>query len=106
MADVSATLDANGLPSSFLYRIAVPSVNDQFVKRALPAAVGGVLPDRSTVDGAIFSFYGLRNRSIENFTVDLGIPVGFWRSVGHSLNNFFFETFIDAMFVEACAKPI
>jgi isoquinoline 1-oxidoreductase beta subunit len=106
MADVSATLDANGLPSSFLYRIAVPSVNDQFVKRALPAAMGGVLPDRSTVDGAIFSFYGLRNRSIENFTVDLGIPVGFWRSVGHSLNNFFFETFIDELSVEAGSKPI
>jgi isoquinoline 1-oxidoreductase beta subunit len=106
MADVSATLDANGLPSSFLYRIAVPSVNDQFVKRALPAAMGGVLPDRSTVDGAIFSFYGLRNRSIENFTVDLGIPVGFWRSVGHSLNNFFFETFIDELSVEAGIKPI
>jgi isoquinoline 1-oxidoreductase beta subunit len=106
MADVSATLDANGLPSSLLYRIAVPSVNDQFVKRALPAAMGGVLPDRSTVDGAIFSFYGLRNRSIENFTVDLGIPVGFWRSVGHSLNNFFFETFIDELSVEAGIKPI
>jgi isoquinoline 1-oxidoreductase beta subunit len=106
MADVSATLDANGLPSSLLYRIAVPSVNDQFVKRALPAAMGGVLPDRSTVDGAIFSFYGLRNRSIENFTVDLGIPVGFWRSVGHSLNNFFFETFIDELSVEAGSKPI
>jgi isoquinoline 1-oxidoreductase beta subunit len=106
MADVSATLDANGLPSSFLYRIAVPAINDQFVKRALPAAMGGVLPDRSTVDGAVFSFYGLRNRSIENFTVDLGIPVGFWRSVGHSLNNFFFETFIDELSVEAGVKPI
>jgi isoquinoline 1-oxidoreductase beta subunit len=72
----------------------------------MPAAIGGLLPDRSTVDGAIFSFYGLRNRSIENFTVDLGIPVGFWRSVGYSLNNFFFETFIDELSAEARIKPI
>jgi isoquinoline 1-oxidoreductase beta subunit len=106
MADASATLDANGLPSSFLYRIAVPALTSRFLARAIPLAKGGLLPDRSTVDGAIFSFYGLRNRSIENFTVDLGIPVGFWRSVGYSLNNFFFETFIDELSAEARIKPI
>ena len=107
MVDASATLDANGLPSSFLYRIAVPGLTGQFVARAMPAAIGlSLLPDRSTVDGAIFSFYGLRNRSIESFTVDLGIPVGFWRSVGYSLNNFFFETFIDELSAEARIKPI
>jgi isoquinoline 1-oxidoreductase beta subunit len=107
MVDASATLDANGLPSSFLYRIAVPGLTRQFVARAMPAAKGlSLVPDRSTVDGAVFSFYGLRNRSIENFIVDLGIPVGFWRSVGYSLNNFFFETFIDELSAEARIKPI
>jgi isoquinoline 1-oxidoreductase beta subunit len=106
MADVSATLGENGIPSSFTYRIAVPSTTDQFLARAVPAAKGGLLPDRSTVDGAIFSFYGLQNRSIENFSVDLGIPVGFWRSVGYSLNNFFFETFIDELAAAALIDPL
>ncbi len=106
MADVSATLGENGIPSSFTYRIAVPSTTDQFLARAVPAAKGGLLPDRSTVDGAIFSFYGLQNRSIENFSVDLGIPVGFWRSVGYSLNNFFFETFIDELAGAARIDPL
>ncbi len=100
MADVSATLGENGIPSSFTYRIAVPSTTDQFLARAVPAAKGGLLPDRSTVDGAIFSFYGLQNRSIENFSVDLG------RSVGYSLNNFFFETFIDELAAAARIDPL
>jgi isoquinoline 1-oxidoreductase beta subunit len=103
MADVTATLGANGIPSGLTYRIAVPSTTDQFMARAIPSAKGGLLPDRSTVDGAVFSFYGFQNRSIENFSVDLGIPVGFWRSVGHSLNNFFFETFIDELSAAAGA---
>jgi isoquinoline 1-oxidoreductase subunit beta len=66
----------------------------------------GVLKDRSSGDGAIFPFYGLPNRSIETFTVDVGVPVGFWRSVGYSLNNFFFETFIDELAAEASIDPI
>ena len=72
MADVTAKVDANGQPTSFVYRIAVPSVTDQFVARAMPSAKGGLMADRSTVDGALFPFYGLPNRSIENLTVDFG----------------------------------
>ena len=106
MADVSATLDSNGLPKTFTYRIAVPSVTDQFVGRIFASAKGGLMGDRTTVDGAIFPFYGLPNRSIENFTVDLKVPVGFWRSVGYSLNCFFVESFIDELALAAGVKPI
>jgi isoquinoline 1-oxidoreductase beta subunit len=106
MADVEATLDSKGQPTSFVYRIAVPSVTDQFVARAMPSAKGGLMADRSTVDGALFPFYGLPNRSIENLTVDTGVPVGFWRSVGYSLNCFFVESFIDELAAAAGAKPL
>ena len=106
MADVSATLGEDGMPTSLSYRIAVPSVTDQFTARAMPAAKGGLLADRSVVDGAVFSFYELPNRRIEHFAVDLGIPVGFWRSVGHSLGGFFFETFIDELAVAAGVAPM
>jgi isoquinoline 1-oxidoreductase beta subunit len=64
------------------------------------------MADRSTVDGALFPFYGLPNRSIENLTVDTGVPVGFWRSVGYSLNCFFVESFIDELAAAAGAKPL
>ncbi len=106
MADVSATLGDDGMPTSLTYRIAVPSVTDQFTARAMPAAKGGLLADRSAVDGAVFSPYQLANRSIEHFSVDLGIPVGFWRSVGHSLGGFFFETFIDELAYAAGVAPL
>ncbi|HMN72686.1 MAG TPA: molybdopterin-dependent oxidoreductase [Rhodoblastus sp.] len=106
MADISAKVDGEGLPASFVYRIAVPSVTDQFVARALPSAKGGLMADRTTVDGALFPFYGLPTRSIENFTVDLGVPVGFWRSVGFSLNCFFVECFIDELAAAASMKPL
>ena len=106
MADISAKVDGDGLPSSFVYRIAVPSVTQQFVARALPSAKGGMMADRTTVDGALFPFYGLPTRSIENFTVDLGIPVGFWRSVGFSLNCHFVECFIDELAAAASTHPL
>jgi isoquinoline 1-oxidoreductase subunit beta len=106
MALVSATLDDAGLPTGLTYRIAVPAVTERVVSRIYPSIKGGLIPDRSTVDGAAFPFYGLPNRSIENFRVDLGIPVGFWRSVGYSLNNFFFETFIDELAAKAGANPM
>jgi isoquinoline 1-oxidoreductase beta subunit len=106
MADVSATLDGTGLPTSLRYRIAVPSVNEKFVTRIFPSIPVGWLPDRSNVDGAVFTFYGIRSRSIEHVGVDLGIPVGFWRSVGYSINNFFFETFIDELAAASAIKPI
>ena len=106
MADVSATLDSQGLPSSMVYRVAVPSVAEQFLASLAPMMPRGYLSARSSGDGAIFPFYCLPNRSIESFTVDLGIPVGFWRSVGHSLNNFFLETFIDELASAAGIEPI
>ena len=106
MADISAKVDGDGFPTSFVYRIAVPSVADQFVARVMPSAKGGLMADRSTVDGALFPIYGLPTRSIENFTVDLGIPVGFWRSVGYSLNCHFVECFIDELAAAASIKPL
>lgn len=106
MAEIEATLGPAGVPASFVYRVAGPSVTDQFVHRMLPAAKGGLLPDRTSTDGASFSFYGLPNRSIESFLVDTGVPVGFWRSVGYSVNAFFFESFIDELAQKAGQSPI
>jgi isoquinoline 1-oxidoreductase beta subunit len=94
------------MPSSLRYRIATPSVTQQVLTRIFPSVSTRWLPDRSTVDGAVFSFYGIKNRTIENVLVELGIPVGFWRSVGYSINNFFFETFIDELAAAAAIKPI
>ena len=106
MADISAALDSGGLPATFNYRIAVPSITDQYVGRLFPLAKGGLLADKTTVDGAVYPLYALPNRSIENVAVDLGVPVGFWRSVGYSINCFFVESFVDEMALAAGLRPL
>lgn len=106
MVDIAAALDSGGFPATFSYRIAVPSITDQFVARLFPAARAGFTADKSTVDGAVFPLYALPNRTIENVAVDPGVPVGFWRSVGFSLNCFFVESFIDELASAAGLRPL
>ena len=106
MVDIFATLDSGGLPATFSYRIATPSITDQYVARLFPMAKGGFMADKSTTDGAMFPLYALPNRSIENVLVDLGVPVGFWRSVGYSLNCFFVESFVDELASAAGLRPL
>jgi len=41
--------------------------------------------------------YGLGEGTVEQVFVDSGVPVFFWRSVGHSFNCFFLESFMDEL---------
>ena len=50
--------------------------------------------------------YGIANHLVEYTHADLPVPVGFWRSVGHSHNGFFLESFIDELAHAAGADPI
>ncbi len=106
MADLEAGLDEKGSLVSLVYRVATPSLSDQLVKRIFPVAKGGLLADKNAVDGALFPLYDIPNRSIETFTVDPGVPVGTWRSVGHSLNCFFMESFVDELAAAAGVQPL
>ena len=51
--------------------------------------------DKTTAEGTFdqpYEFPALRSAHAE---VDLPVPVGSWRSVGHSHQAFFFESFLD-----------
>lgn len=50
--------------------------------------------------------YLIENHRIELSRVDIPIPIGFWRSVGHSHNGFFLESFIDELAHAAGADPL
>jgi isoquinoline 1-oxidoreductase subunit beta len=52
------------------------------------------LLDNST-EGASNTAYAFPNARIAHHTVESAIPAGIWRSVGHSQNGFFTESFID-----------
>ena len=53
--------------------------------------------DVTSVEGAAPLRYDIANVSVEYTHHDVGLPVGFWRSVGHSYNAFVVESFVDEM---------
>jgi isoquinoline 1-oxidoreductase beta subunit len=55
----------------------------------------GIGPDKTTAEGAFDQPYEWPNARIAHQIVDLPVPVGFWRSVGHSHQAFFKESFVD-----------
>ncbi|NPU94535.1 MAG: xanthine dehydrogenase family protein molybdopterin-binding subunit [Gammaproteobacteria bacterium] len=78
----------------------------QYLKNLMAPAPGktveysqGVVPSKrvgeSAVEGVRQCHYRLPYRRVEHVPVDLPVPVGYWRSVGNSLNIFAQEVFID-----------
>jgi len=63
-------------------------------------------PDRTTVEGGFDQPHGLPHYRYDGHVSDLTVPLGFWRSVGNSMNAFFLESFIDEMAHAAGADPL
>ena len=63
-------------------------------------------PDKTTAEGAFDQPYEWPNASIGHSAIDLPVPVGFWRSVGHSHQAFFKESFIDEVAHAAKQDPL
>jgi isoquinoline 1-oxidoreductase beta subunit len=100
VARFEAGLDADGWPVAWTNRIACPSIMSRF----FPGSVKNGLDD-SSVEGAADLAYGVPNILVEYQLTETGIPVGFWRSVGHSQNAFFSECFIDELAAAAIKDP-
>lgn len=100
-----AVLDDDGLPKALTGSIAAPSVVASAVGRYYPdVPMGG--PDNSLIDGAYNQPYGIENYRIDGRKAPLGIPVGFWRSVGYSYNCFMHESFIDEIAAAGSRDPL
>ena len=76
-------------------RVAVPDVGVSFMGRNLPALAGTVKPNAAAVDGSVAQPYDFGAVLVEHVPVDVAVPLGFWRSVGHSFSAFFVESFVD-----------
>ncbi|SEI66936.1 xanthine dehydrogenase family protein molybdopterin-binding subunit [Paraburkholderia diazotrophica] len=66
----------------------------------------GLNLDKTVSEGAFDQPYEMPNVWIGQRTIDLPMPVGFWRSVGHSHQAFFIESFIDELAVAAHKDPV
>lgn len=99
---LAAGFDSSGEPTVWTHRIVGPSIMSRF------AAMFGPLPnglDASSVEGAADIPYAIPNIHCDWVRADVGVPVGFWRSVGHSQNHFISECFADEVAHAAGKDP-
>jgi isoquinoline 1-oxidoreductase beta subunit len=94
-ARFSAALDNTGNIAGWHNRIVGQSCTAGITARLLPAAASDVMKDKTTSEGAFDLPYAMPNRRVEHMLTHEPVPVGFWRSVGHSYNAFFTECFLD-----------
>ena len=107
VAVMRAVLDPRGDPQSLRLTSAGDAITPRWMERGLPALAGPVdTPDKTTSEGLFDLPYGVPNQRIAHVATRSGVPVGFWRSVGHSHNAFFSESFIDELAHAAKKDPV
>jgi isoquinoline 1-oxidoreductase beta subunit len=98
---IRAGLDKRGRLVAWSHKVAAPSV----MSRSMPQAVeNGIDPD--AVAGIRDMPYSLPNLLVNYVMVNLPIPVGWWRSVGYSVNAFAVESFMDELAHAAGKDPV
>jgi isoquinoline 1-oxidoreductase beta subunit len=106
-AQLRAALDGEGRVTSLRIQSAGDAIQPRWMARALPALAGPLdLPDKTTAEGLFDLPYGFANQRMAHVATRMGVPVGFWRSVGHSHNAFFSEGFIDELAFETRQDPL
>lgn len=86
-----ATIDANGMPQALEADVVGDGPWTSVFGRT------DNKPDPNAVEGIVAKPYKIPNRRIAQILVPHPLPVGFWRSVGHSMNDFFYESFLDEL---------
>jgi isoquinoline 1-oxidoreductase subunit beta len=92
-------VDEQGQPVAFMQRM----VQQSLMKRLGNLPANGV--DFISMDGAANLPYAIQNIRIEYTESDPGIPYGFWRSVGASVNGYVVEAFVDELATAAGKDP-
>ncbi len=100
-----AALDGDGKPTAWWNRIVGPSVTLSFMERIVPWAASDMMQDKTNAEGSADMQYEIANLKVEHVLSRTPIPVGFWRSVGHSYNAFFKESFVDELAHAAGKDP-
>jgi isoquinoline 1-oxidoreductase beta subunit len=107
VAQLSAAINAKGEIESLRIKSAGDAISPRWMSRVLPALSGPFdAPDKTTAEGLFDLPYGFANQHMAHVSTRMGVPVGFWRSVGHSHNAFFSECFIDEMAFETKQDPV
>lgn len=86
-----AALDAEGLP------VAIEAVSATEGPTEAIAGKQGEKIDPTAVEGLSGKSYAIANKRIAQIYVKGPAMLGYWRSVGNSLNDFFYEAFLDEL---------
>jgi len=87
-----AGLDANGEPLAWTHTIVGQSIMQGTLFEAFGIKDG---VDSTSVEGAADLLYGVPNLLVDLHSPKIGVPVQWWRSVGHSHTGFSVEAFLD-----------
>ncbi len=119
LVNMSATVE-EGRVTSLQSKMVVPSLfgrlmpmyaeasMPEWLPPAIPRALGGLArhADTSATEGIGDTDYQFPYLKVDWVRDDTPVPVGFWRSVGHSQNAFFLESFIDELADRTGADPV
>ena len=100
----TAGLDAQGKVVAWKNTSAGQAIVPQVLGRVF--GLPGMGPDKTTSEGAFDQPYEWPAARIGHEIVDLPLPIGFWRSVGHSHQAFFKESFVDEAAHAAGQDPV
>ncbi len=98
---MKASMDDAGKVQALHIRVSAPSILATLLKLPLPNGIDGQ---------AVASFndhpYNIPNSLVDYAQRNTNVPVGFWRTVGHSQNPFVRESFIDELAHAAGKDPL
>jgi isoquinoline 1-oxidoreductase beta subunit len=107
VAWMRAGLDAQGRVTAFEAHSAGDALVPRWMERAMPALTGPIdAPDKTVVEGLYDLPYAIDHQRIAHVATYSGVPIGNWRSVGHSHNAFFSESFIDEVAHALAQDPL
>ena len=107
VAQLYAAINAQGQAQSLRIHSAGDAITPRWMERVLPALAGPVdLPDKTADEGLFDLPYGFNHQHMAHVATHSGVPVGMWRSVGHSHNAFFSESFIDELAFATQQEPL
>ncbi|HZW12507.1 MAG TPA: xanthine dehydrogenase family protein molybdopterin-binding subunit [Noviherbaspirillum sp.] len=104
LARFTASVDAEGNVVAYDNKLASGAITHQVLERTF--GLMGAGPDKTTAEGAFDMPYEFAHQRIAHVTVPTPVPLGYWRSVGHSHNAFFKESFIDELAHAAGKDPV